>query len=87
MNDLEQQKEAKARAVVLDRIAGTKLLVDRGELGAECAVNLTADFNEKHGTTYTTAELLEEHTIAFLKHFIARIKNDSDMLTNRTAMV
>ena len=86
MNDLEQQKEAKARAVVLDRIAGTKLLVDKGELGAECAVNLTADFNAKHGTTYTTAELLEEHTIAFLKHFIARIKNDSDMLTNRTAL-
>ena len=86
MNDLEQQKEAKARALVLDRIAGTKLLVDKGELGAECAVNLTADFNSKHGTTYTTQELLEEHTIAFLKHFIARIKNDSDMLTNRTAL-
>ena len=86
MNDLEQQKEAKARAVVLDRIAGTKLLVDKGELGAECAVNLTADFNSKHGTAYTTQELLEEHTIAFLKHFIARIKNDSDMLTNRTAL-
>ena len=86
MNDLEQQKETKARAVVLDRIAGTKLLVDKGELGAECAVNLTADFNTAHGTTYTTQELLEEHTIAFLKHFIARIKNDSDMLTNRTAL-
>ena len=86
MNDLEQQKEAKARALVLDRIAGTKLLVDKGELGAECAVNLTADFNSKHGTTYTTQELLEEHTIAFLKHFIARIKNDSDMLTNRTTL-
>lgn len=86
MNDLEQQKEAKARALVLDRIAGTKLLVDKGELGSECAVNLTADFNTEHGTTYTTQELLEEHTIAFLKHFIARIKNDSDMLTNRTAL-
>ena len=86
MNDLEQQKEAKARALVLDRIAGTKLLVDKGELGSECAVNLTADFNSAHGTTYTTQELLEEHTIAFLKHFIARIKNDSDMLTNRTAL-
>lgn len=86
MNDIEQQKEAKARALVLDRIAGTKLLVDKGELGAECAVNLTAEFNTAHGTSYTTQELLEEHTVAFLEFFLARIKNDSDMLTNRTAL-
>lgn len=86
MNDIEQQKEAKARALVLDRIAGTKLLVDKGELGAECAVNLTAEFNAEHGTSYTTQQILEDHTVAFLEFFLARIKNDSDMLTNRTAM-
>lgn len=86
MNDLESQKEAKNRILILDRIAGTKLLVDKGELGAECAVNLTAEFNTAHGTSYTTQELLEEHTVAFLEFFLARIKNDSDMLTNRTAM-
>ena len=86
MNDIEQQKEAKARALVLDRIAGTKLLVDKGELGAECAVNLTAEFNAEHGTSYTTQQILEEHTVAFLEFFLARIKNDSDMLTNRTAL-
>lgn len=85
MNDMEQQKEAKARALVLDRIAGTKLLVDKGELGSECAVNLTAAYNAEHGTTYTTQQLLEVHTVAFLEFFLARIKNDSDMLTNRTA--
>lgn len=85
MNDMEQQKEAKARALVLDRIAGTKLLVDKGELGSECAVNLTAEFNAEHGTSYTTQQLLQEHTVAFLEFFLARIKNDSDMLTNRTA--
>ena len=86
MNDIEQQKEAKARALVLDRIAGTKLLVDKGELGAECAVNLTAEFNAEHGTSYTTQQILEDHTVAFLEFFLARIKNDSDMLTNRTAL-
>ena len=86
MNDIEQQKEAKARAVVLDRIAGTKLLVDKGELGSECAVNLTAEFNTEHGTSYTTQQLLEAHTVEFLEFFLARIKNDSDMLTNRTAL-
>ena len=85
MNDMEQQKEAKARALVLDRIAGTKLLVDKGELGSECAVNLTAAYNAEHDTNYTTEQLLTVHTVAFLEFFLARIKNDSDMLTNRTA--
>lgn len=86
MNDLESQKEAKNRVLILDRVAGTKLLTDKGDLGAECAVNLTAEFNAEHGTTYTTADLLNDHTVAFLEFFLARIKNDSDMLTYRTAM-
>ena len=86
MNDMEQQKEAKGRALVLDRIAGTKLLVDKGELGAECAVNLTAEYNKEHGTSYTTQQLVYDHTVALLEFFLARIKNDSDMLTNRTAL-
>ena len=86
MNDIEQQKEAKGRALVLDRIAGTKLLVDKGELGAECAVNLTAEYNKEHGTSYTTQQLVYDHTVALLEFFLARIKNDSDMLTNRTAL-
>ena len=30
--------------------------------------------------------MLQEHTVAFLEFFLARIKNDSDMLTYRTAM-
>ena len=86
MNDIESQKEAKARVLILDRIAGTKLLTDKGELGAECCVNLTAAFNAEHGTSYSTADLLNDHTVAFLEFFLARIKNDSDMLTYRTAM-
>ena len=86
MNDIEQQKEAKGRALALDRIAGTKLLVDKGDLGAECAVNLTAEYNKEHGTSYTTQQLIYDHTVALLEFFLARIKNDSDMLTNRTAL-
>ena len=86
MNDLEQQKEAKNRVLILDRIAGTKLLTDKGDLGSECCVNLTAEFNTEHGTSYSTADILNDHTVAFLEFFLARIKNDSDMLTYRTAM-
>ena len=86
MNDLESQKEAKNRVLILDRIAGTKLLADKGELGSECCVNLTKEFNAQHGTTYSTQDLLYDHTVAFLEFFLARIKNDSDMLTYRTAL-
>lgn len=86
MNDLESQKEAKNRVLLLDRIAGTKLLADKGEIGAECCVNLTAEFNKENGTSYTTQQLLQSHTVDFLEFFLARIKNDSDMLTYRTAM-
>ena len=85
-NDLESGIEARNRMVILDRIAGNKILADKGEIGGECAVNLTKEFNFAHGTSYTTAQLMNDHTVAFLEFFLARIKNDSDMLTNRTAM-
>lgn len=85
-NDLESGIEARNRMVILDRLAGNKILTDKGEIGGECAVNLTKEFNAAHGTSYTTKQLLNDHTVAFLEFFLARIKNDSDMLTNRTAM-
>ena len=86
INDLEQQLEAKNRLLVLSRMAGIKLLADSGVIGAECSVNLTKEFNATYGTSYTTAQLLHEHRVAFLEFFLARIKNDSDMMENRTAM-
>ena len=85
MNDIESQKEARNRVLLLDRIAGTKLLTDKGELGAECCVNLTAEFNKEKGTSYTTQQLIQAHTVDFLEFFLARIKNDSEMMTYRTA--
>lgn len=86
INDLEQQLEAKNRLLVMSRMAGIKLLADSGVLGAECSVNLTKEFNSTYGTSYTTAQLLHEHRVSFLEFFLARIKNDSDMMENRTAM-
>lgn len=85
-NDIESTLEAKNKLVILDRIAGTKYLVDNGDLGNECAVNLTKEFNDTFGTAYTTKEILNEHAIAFIKFFIARFKIDSKRLTNRTAL-
>ena len=85
MNDMESQTEARNRAVVLDRLAGNKLLTDNGTLGAECAVNLTAEYNAEYGTSYTTQQLLYDHRVSFLEFFAARLKNDSEMMTYRTA--
>ena len=85
-NDIESTLEANNRMVVIDRIAGQKLLVDNGDLGSECAVNLTAEFNTEMNTTYTTAEIIQEHLTEFLEFYVARVKIDSDRMTNRTAL-
>lgn len=84
-NDIESTMEARNRMVVLSRIAGNKLLVDEQDLGAECAVNLTKEFNDTYGTAYSTQEILNEHRVAFLEFFVARFKIDSDRMENRTA--
>lgn len=83
-NDIESDLEARNRLVALDFIAGTKLMVDKGIIGAESYVNLTEEFNNEHGTTYTTQEILTEHTVAFEEFLVARFKIDSDRLENRT---
>lgn len=85
-NDIESTLEAKNRSLVLDRIAGTRLMSDLENIGSESSVNLTYEFNQAHGTNYTTKQLLNDHTVAFLEFFIARVKNDSDMLTNRSVL-
>lgn len=84
-NDIESTLEANNRTVVLDRIAGTYLQVKNGDLGAECAVNLTKAFNEECNTTYTTAEILSEHLTEFLEFYVAKVKIDSDRMENRSA--
>lgn len=86
VNDIEQQLEAKNRLLVLSRIAGNKLLADKGVLKPECAVNVTAEFNKEFGTSYTTQQLLTTYKVTLLEWFLARIKNDSDMMENRTAL-
>lgn len=84
MSDMESQTEARSRFVVLDRLAGNKLLSDNGSIGPESAVNLTAEYNKEYGTSYTTQQLLYDHRVSFLEFFAARLKNDSDMMTYRT---
>lgn len=83
-NEIETNKEAFARITVLNRIAGIYKMVDRGELGAECAVDLIAYANGKMGTTYTRAEMLHEHMDDFLKLVAVKLDTDSSRLEDRT---
>ena len=85
-NDIESTIEARNRSVVIDRIGGTILQVANGDLGTECAVNLTKVFNDECGTTYTTNEILTEHLTEFLEIFVAKFKIDSDFMANRSAL-
>lgn len=86
LNDIKLQKKAKNRIAVLSRLAGNKLLVDNGSLPAECAINLRKEFNKEYGTSYTTAQLLTDHRIAFYKFFLAKFKIYSKMMQDDTAM-
>ena len=84
-NDIESTIESRNRSLVADRIAGSYLQVKNGTLGAECAVDMTAYFNDKCGTQYTRDEILQEHLTELLELWTAKIKIDSDRLEERTA--
>lgn len=83
-NDIESTLEARNRALVADRIAGTYLLHKNNVLGNETCVDMTAYFNDKCGTTYTRDEIIHEHLTELLELWTAKIKIDSDRLEERT---
>lgn len=83
-NDLESTMEARNRAVVADRIAGTYALVQSGTLGSECAVDLIQYFNDETGKAYTRDEVLREHLTEFMEFFVSYVKIISDRMTERT---
>ncbi|MEE3415464.1 MAG: hypothetical protein VZR53_08855 [Prevotella sp.] len=87
-NDVESTLEARNRALVTDRIAGTYLQATSATptLGAECVVDLIKYFNDECGTTYTRDEILQEHLTEFMEIFVAKLKIDSDRLEERTAL-
>lgn len=85
-NDITQTIEGLSRMAICNRIGGIADLVGNETLGSECMVNLTTEFNTKYGTSYTTAEILGAHATDFIKFFTARVKIDSERLTNRSKL-
>ena len=83
-NDIESQKEAFNRMVLLNHIGG---LYDLGAAVVAKGIrrNLTYDYNQKFGTSYTTAQLLSTQLKSFLEFFVSEFKKESDWMTNRSA--
>ena len=84
-NDLETEKEAFSRLLVLNAIAGVANLTASMPNSFR---NLTTEFNTKFNISpaYTTQQLLTTYLSEFLAFFVATVKTDSDMLENRSTL-
>ena len=80
-NDIESQKEAYNRMTLLNYMAG---IYDMSASMPGSVVNLTYEFNQEFGTSYTTAQLLSTYLKEFMEFFTARVKIDSDKMENRS---
>ena len=80
-NDIESQKEAFNRMLILNMIGA---IYDCGDSMKGSKVNLTKAYNDKFGTSYTSEELRTTHLKSFLEFFTSEFKLHSDYMTNRT---
>lgn len=78
-NDVEQEKEAFNRVVLLNYLGGLYDL--------SMYVDLVADFNSENNTTYTRAQVLAQPVLKdFMEFYVRTIKKYSDFLEQRTAL-
>lgn len=78
-NDIESTKEAFRRMALLNYIAG---IYDVGATAQK--VNLTAEYNAKFGTSYTSEQLRTTHLADFLAFFISVVKINARRLELRS---
>ena len=80
-NDIESQKEAFNRIALIQHIG---MVYDMSANMAGSVVNLTYEFNQEFGTSYTSAQLRSTYLKEFLAFMVQRIQIDSDRMTNRS---
>ena len=83
-NDIESQKEAFNRMTMLNAIAGRMDMTANGDI-ANGAINLTAGFNARFGTSYTSQQLRTTYLTDFLAYMVSTIKQYSNLMEHRTA--
>lgn len=81
-NDIASNREAFNRMILLNKIASVH---DMSSVMKGSDRNLTAEFNAKYGTSYTSAELRTTYLEQFLKFFTTEFKLASDYMENRSA--
>ena len=84
-NDIESQKEAFNRMTILNHIAGVYDLDTASGAANGRVINLTAAFNARFGTAYTSAQLRSTYLKDFLAFFVATFKEQSRLMTYRSA--
>lgn len=82
-NDIERQKEAFNRAAILQHIA---MVYDMADKMPGSVVNLTAEFNEEFGTSYTSEELRTTYLKEFLEFYTAKVKLVSNYMTDDSTL-
>jgi len=78
-NDIESQKEAFNRIALVNFMGG---VIDLNQ--GSSVINMTAAFNAKFNTSYSTAQLQSVHLKEFLEFFVATVKTISDDLEYRS---
>ena len=84
-NDVESQKEAFNRIALLSKIGACYLYSEGVNWSKNQSINLTKAFNDRFGTTYTSAQLRSTYLKDFLAFMTAEIRKHSDYMTERTA--
>ena len=79
-NDIKSEKNAFRRMILLNHIGA---MVDSVSQGTK-VVNLTAEYNAKFGTSYTSAQLRTTYLKEFLKFFVSTFKLYSKNLKKRS---
>lgn len=81
-NEIALEKETWARQAVLNKIGGIYQMVQDGDLGSECVVDLIAYANKRAGTNYTREQWLQEHREDLMKQIAVKLETDSKRLQN-----
>ena len=84
LNEITLEKETWARQAVLNKIGGIYQMVQDGDLGGECIVDLIDYANKRAGTNYTRDQWLQEHREDLMKQIAVKLETDSKRLQNYT---
>ena len=85
-NDIESQKESFNRITLLNKIGNCYYFQEGLSQTKRTAINLTYEYNQRFGTSYTSAQLRSTYLTSFLEFMTATIKKYMDFMTERSAM-